>query len=65
MKQISNYSTLIQEELNKNNIPNYPSNLYDPIRYFLDMKGKKIRPVLTLLSTELFGGTVEQAKHAA
>jgi geranylgeranyl diphosphate synthase type II len=65
MKQISNYSSLIQEELNKNNIPKYPSNLYDPIRYFLDMKGKKIRPILTLLSTELFGGTVEQAKHAA
>ena len=65
MSKTSPYLSFIQEELKKNHIPDTPSNLYDPIRYFLDMKGKKIRPILTLLSAELFGGTIEQAKHAA
>ena len=65
MSKTSPYLSFIQEELNKNHIPDAPSNLYDPIRYFLDMEGKKIRPILTLLSAELFGGTIEQAKHAA
>jgi len=65
MSKTSPYLSFIQEELNKNHIPDAPSNLYDPIRYFLDMEGKKIRPILTLLSAELFGGTMEQAKHAA
>ena len=65
MSKTSPHLSFIQEELKKNHIPNTPSNLYDPIRYFLDMEGKKIRPILTLLSAELFGGTMEQAKHAA
>jgi geranylgeranyl diphosphate synthase type II len=65
MSKTSPYLSFIQKELKKNHIPDAPSNLYDPIRYFLDMKGKKIRPILTLLSAELFGGTMEQAKHAA
>lgn len=65
MSKTSPYLSFIQEELKKNHIPDTPSNLYDPIRYFLDMEGKKIRPILTLLSAELFGGTKEQAKHAA
>ena len=65
MSKTSPYLSFIQEELKKINISDTPSNLYDPIRYFLDMEGKKIRPILTLLSAELFGGTTEQAKHAA
>ena len=65
MSKTSPYLSFIQEELKKNNISDTPSNLYDPIRYFLDMGGKKIRPILTLLSAELFRGTKEQSKHAA
>ena len=65
MSKTSPYLSFIQKELKKINISDTPSNLYDPIRYFLDMEGKKIRPILTLLSAELFGGTIEQAKHAA
>ena len=65
MKLISQYSALLKEEINKLNLPKHPINLYDPIRYFLDMEGKKIRPILTLLSAELFGGKFEHSKYAA
>jgi geranylgeranyl diphosphate synthase type II len=38
---------------------------YEPIHYMLDLKGKRIRPLLTLLSAMTFGGKVEEAKYAA
>ena len=32
-----------------------PRNLYDPIDYILKLGGKRMRPILTLMSTDLFG----------
>ena len=65
MNLSSQYLDLIEEELRQLDIPESPANLYSPIDYFLNLKGKKIRPILTLLSAELFGENIEQAKHAA
>lgn len=42
-----------------------PSNLYQPIEYTLNMGGKRLRPVMVLLATELFGGKAEDALPAA
>ncbi len=42
-----------------------PKNLYEPIRYVLSAGGKRIRPVLTLLSYGLFKDDVERALTAA
>lgn len=33
---------------------NQPAELYDPIRYIMDLGGKRLRPLMTLLSTYLF-----------
>lgn len=42
-----------------------PDGLYAPIRYILDMGGKRMRPVLVLLSADLFGAPVPSALPAA
>ena len=42
-----------------------PDELYEPIRYFLDLGGKRMRPVLTLLGCDLFSGKTEEALPAA
>lgn len=42
-----------------------PRNLYEPINYILNLGGKRLRPVLTLMTTDLFGGNVEEALDAA
>ena len=65
MNFISSYSTFIRNEISQLNLPDSPKNLYEPLDYLLSLQGKKIRPILTLLSAELFGGTMENAKHAA
>ena len=35
-------------------IPNNPKKLYDPIRYVLAVGGKRIRPVLMLMSYNMY-----------
>ena len=32
-----------------------PENLYEPIQYILNLGGKRIRPLLVLMSADLFG----------
>lgn len=42
-----------------------PRNLYEPIHYILSLGGKRMRPVLTLLSAEIFGADYQKAMPAA
>lgn len=42
-----------------------PSELYEPVAYCLKLGGKRMRPLMTLLGCELFGGDVERAMPAA
>ena len=43
----------------------YPYSLYDPLNYIMSGGGKRIRPILVLLSCEAFGGDVNNAINAA
>lgn len=45
--------------------PDRPGTLYEPCRYFMTIGGKRVRPVLSLMSNELFGDINEDAWHAA
>lgn len=42
-----------------------PQELYDPIAYTLALGGKRIRPVMLMLASELFDGDVEAAVNPA
>lgn len=65
MPSIEKYYNIFLEYLEKN-LPNKsPENLYKPSRYILKLGGKRIRPILTLISTEVFGGDVKKALPAA
>lgn len=41
-----------------------PENLYAPIHYILQLGGKRLRPVLTLLSCDIFSGDYRKALDA-
>lgn len=45
--------------------PAEPASLYEPNEYFLKLGGKRIRPVLCLMGSELFDEIKEDAWHAA
>lgn len=65
MHSITDLQTIVSQALLQRNFPAEPSNLYDPIRYFLKIGGKRLRPVLTLLATDLFGKKIEGSISAA
>lgn len=48
------------------NIPSQPANLYDPVRYMLQIGGKRVRPLLTLMAADMFSiADMETAVPAA
>ncbi len=42
-----------------------PENLYEPMAYALEMGGKRLRPVMVLMATNLFDESIEKAFPAA
>jgi geranylgeranyl diphosphate synthase type II len=54
IEYIVNYSTLKE-----------PKNLYQPIDYILNLGGKRLRPVLTLMTTDIFNEDYKKGLNAA
>ena len=65
IESISNYRKAFLEYLDQESGPRSPEGLYDPVRYILKLDGKRIRPVLVLLSADLYGTPVAKAMPAA
>lgn len=42
-----------------------PRNLYEPIQYILQLGGKRLRPILTLMTADMFGADYRDALNAA
>ncbi|RPD95817.1 polyprenyl synthetase family protein [Aureibaculum marinum] len=62
---LKNYKAVFLEHLAKKIKVKEPASLYEPIVYILNLEGKRIRPVLALMSCEIFGGKVNDALDAA
>ncbi|MDE3056830.1 MAG: polyprenyl synthetase family protein [Bacteroidota bacterium] len=59
------YKSLIDSRLARCVTKNDPASLYKPLKYILSGGGKRIRPLLILLSCEAVGGKARDALHAA
>ena len=55
----------LEEEISRLDIGQNPNELYDPIHYLLSLGGKRIRPVLCLLTYSLFKSDWEKQVPAA
>jgi len=64
-KKYSRYKQLIDAQLGLLIRKKDPASLYEPAQYVLDAGGKRIRPLLVMLSCEAVGGTAKQALNAA
>ncbi|MFC5047392.1 polyprenyl synthetase family protein [Aquimarina hainanensis] len=65
MHTISEYQEYFLAYLTKNQINKEPKSLYEPISYILNLGGKRLRPVLVLMTAEMFGGSYKEALDAA
>jgi len=65
MHSIEQLQTIINKAIADTQYTAEPAELYAPITYLMQLGGKRMRPVLVLVSTELFGGNVSKALDAA
>jgi geranylgeranyl diphosphate synthase type II len=65
MHSINQYQEFIANYLESQYETKEPKNLYDPIHYILGLGGKRMRPVLTLMSAEVFDADYKKALPAA
>lgn len=65
MFSIEEYQNHFVTYLEKYTVTKEPKNLYDPIQYILKLGGKRLRPVLTLMTTEIFDANYKSSLNAA
>ena len=65
MQSIKKYQELISIHFQELTIREEPKNLYEPIKYIIGLGGKRLRPVLTLMATEVFDADYHKALSAA
>ncbi|MBC8754276.1 polyprenyl synthetase family protein [Kordia sp. YSTF-M3] len=65
MTHITQYRETFINYLEEKIVLTEPKNLYEPIVYILQLGGKRLRPVLTLMTAEIFGISHKKALDAA
>lgn len=65
MQIIEDYQKAFIKYLNEKSTIKEPKGLYEPITYILQLGGKRLRPVLTILSAHIFGGNYKRTFDAA
>ncbi len=65
MHSIQQYQEFVLDYLKAQHCVREPKNLYEPIHYILELGGKRMRPVLTLMSAEIFNENYAKALPAA
>ncbi|WP_431132621.1 polyprenyl synthetase family protein [Psychroserpens mesophilus] len=65
MQNIQSYHEAFLNHLNTFITPKEPTSLYNPIHYIIQLGGKRLRPVLTLMTAEIFGCNYKLALDAA
>ncbi|MGM0478364.1 MAG: polyprenyl synthetase family protein [Bacteroidota bacterium] len=65
MKELQEYQKIVEKKIGQLDLPQDPANLYEPLRYFLKLGGKRTRPSLTMLGCSLFNVPGLKALNAA
>ncbi len=65
MITIATYQKQIEEALKDKKYGSNPKELYEPISYIMSLGGKRLRPVLVFIATDIFDGDTSKALHPA
>jgi geranylgeranyl diphosphate synthase type II len=65
MNQLATYTAFVEAQMRTLAFSETPENLYDPLRYFLKIGGKRMRPILTLMAAESVSIQKEESIAAA
>ncbi len=61
MHKVDQFVEIISQEISKLTFKGQPIELYEPIQYTMSQGGKRLRPILSLVSCEMFGGDINPA----
>jgi geranylgeranyl diphosphate synthase type II len=61
MHSIQELQNIIDKAVQETEYPKEPKELYEPIAYLMALGGKRLRPALVLMATDLFGGDIKDA----
>jgi geranylgeranyl diphosphate synthase type II len=56
---------VINEAIERENFHRVPHELYEPITYIFSLGGKRIRPVMLLMTVDMYQGNIDEAMPAA
>jgi geranylgeranyl diphosphate synthase type II len=65
MFSLTECQSVVNKHINEINLPKFPSNLYEPIKYMLNLEAKRLRPCLVLMGCNVFSDSIEQAVYPA
>lgn len=65
MHPIGYYQQIVADYFHNHSLEKEPVSLYRPIQYILSLGGKRMRPILTLMATEIFEEDCKKALPAA
>lgn len=65
MHTLKELQTRIHNGIQQLNFSRPPSDLYDPITYTLDLGGKRLRPALCMLASDMFSDDADRALQVA
>jgi len=65
MNHLDKYSLALAEYLDDAVRVKEPTQLYEPVKYILTLGGKRLRPVLTLMTADFFADEFKNAMNAA
>ena len=57
---IKKFQEIVNSEISKIKFGKTPKELYEPIKYIMQLKSKRLRPILTLMSYKLFKDNIDE-----
>ncbi|WP_375578938.1 polyprenyl synthetase family protein [Marivirga tractuosa] len=64
-QSVKDYIVSINSAIEKENFGDKPQELYEPIRYIMSLGGKRMRPLLSLLSYQLYKDNIKEVIPAS
>lgn len=61
MYSIDELQEMIEQAIEKQSFFKAPAELYEPLDYTLQQKGKRLRPVLVIMACDIFDGPIQEA----
>ena len=65
MYSLEKYRVALSQKLTETIVVKQPNQLYGPIAYIVALGGKRLRPILTLMTCDFFGTDFKKAMNAA